>query len=791
MVTLFVAAQLTVSVAVADTVRACEPFTVAIIGSARGIAAPQLVAPDVRPFTLVGSRATTQSSTDVDGRRWSLTDVVLTLLVERPGRYTLPAFELRSGRVRARSRRATVVVAGDDTSATPAIVARAQLDSGADVSMRSMIAPDTVWVGEQATYQVGVFISPEARDKLRGNPNFVPPQLNALMAYDFPASSRRTIRRRVGTRCFDVLVYERAVFPLAAGRHELSPAQLSYAMSVGAGFFAGSERRETRSDAAAVVARELPQDGRPEDFAGAVGEFTAAARADTAGARVGDPLLLTMRVEGEGNMKLLPRPRVVIPWAGLVAGDERVRIDTAARRVRGAKEFDWILTPRQSGAQEIPALRYPYWNPQSARYELAQTDPETLFVAPGALAHGTNVDSARAAPLSIRRVLRPAAPAPLPTHPGFAIVAALAPLPALTAALARRGRRAPRAVGAAVRLRALRRSRGASAAAARRLLERALIERGVAHPADFARSEQLLRALRHAGVSATTASRATAFLEELADASYSPRHRTVRDAAARACTMLRDVEREARPRVVLRPPSALLVIALCAGVVAAGAAARDSAGAIFSDAVAAYDARQYALAAARFDSVAALGPRSVDALANAGTASWMNGDTVDAVRDWHHALRLAPLDGELRERLDLTPGPARGALAWVPPLPLAPLAVAALVVWWLAWLAVAGRILWHERSRTAWAYAGFGIAGALAAIYILADERLAARSLAVVASQSTLHALPSLAADPGAAVRTGEVVRVVRREGAWAQVAAVNRDVGWIESDQLRTIARD
>ena len=102
------------SVAVADTVRACEPFTVAVIGSARGIAAPHLVAPDVRPFTLVGSRASTQSSSDVDGRRWSLTDVVLTLLIERPGRYVLPAFELRSGRLRVRSRRATVVVAGDD-----------------------------------------------------------------------------------------------------------------------------------------------------------------------------------------------------------------------------------------------------------------------------------------------------------------------------------------------------------------------------------------------------------------------------------------------------------------------------------------------------------------------------------------------------------------------------------------------------------------------------------------------------------------------------------------------------
>ncbi|HEX8848752.1 MAG TPA: hypothetical protein VF761_04390, partial [Gemmatimonadaceae bacterium] len=262
-------AQLTVTVSAPDTVRACEPFTVSVVGSTRAGAAPRFSAPEVSPFTIVSSRASAQTSSDVLGRSWSITDIELTLLTDRPGRFALPRFEMRAGRLRARGSARVVTVVGDrDTTTVPAVVARGQIDSSSDVALRAIALPDTVYVGEQATYQVGVFISPTARDKLRSNPSFVPPQLNELMAYDYAADrSRRPIRRRVGSECYDVLVYERALFPLVAGRHSLSPAELSYSLAVGAGFFAGSERREARSDSVAIVAIDPPEEGRPANYA--------------------------------------------------------------------------------------------------------------------------------------------------------------------------------------------------------------------------------------------------------------------------------------------------------------------------------------------------------------------------------------------------------------------------------------------------------------------------------------------------------------------------------------------
>lgn len=789
-------AQLNVSVAAPDTVLACEAFTVNIVASGRGVAAPVLVAPDVAPLGIVSSRASSQTTSDVLGSRWTVTEIQLTLLVDRPGRYDLGPFEVRSGRTRVRTRRQSVTVVGmTDSVANPSVVARARVDTGSGIELHAVAVPETVYVGEQATYQVGVFVSPDVREKLRRNPSFVPPALNALMAYDRAGSRTPTARRRVGAQCYDVLVYERPIFPLSAGRHEIPPAELIYALSVGAGFFAGEERRQAASNAVAIVALDPPVAGRPADYAGAVGDLDVAASVDTQGLRVGDPLVLTMRVEGEGNVKLLPRPRVVVPWATLVAGAERVRIDSAARRVRGRKEFDWILTPRLSGTQTLAPIVYPVWNPRTLEYEIATTDAETLTVAPGALV-ALDTGRAPARPLALRRTLRAPVRDPLPRSPLYLLALAAAPVPALGALAARRRRRRAALVPAAVRLRALRRrGRGVPLGEVRRTFAAALAERGVVRRADLTRPDMTLRALRRAGVSAETAQRVAALMMELDEASYSTansRHGALaNDGAARAITLLRAVDREGRDRGMLGGASVSALL-LVAGLGMAGSASADPARpvtSLFADAVGDYDEGRYALATARFDSAARSSPRSADAWANTGTSAWLSHDTVTAVVGWQRALRLEPLARDVRSRLELTPAPATGTVGLVPPVPPDLLAALAIALWWAGWAGAALRIAGRSRPGARAIYALHGFASATGVAYVLVSEQLAAKSLRVVAERYMLRGEPSLISDPSAQIRAGEIVRETQREGQWTRVIGAVGTEGWIESDRLRLLS--
>lgn len=793
---LVLVAQLNVSVAAPDTVLACEAFTVNIVASGRGMSAPVLMPPAVAPLGIVSSRASSQTTSDAFGSRWTVTEIQLTLLVDRPGRYSIGPFEVRSGRTRVRTQRQRIIVAGmADSLANPAVLARARVDTARGIELHAVAVPETVYVGEQATYQVGVFVSPDVREKLRRNPSFVPPALNALMAYDRAGSRTPTARRRVGSRCYDVLMYERPIFPLSAGRHEIPPAELNYALSVGAGFFAGEERRQASSNPVAIVALDPPVAGRPAEYSGAVGDLVVVAKVDTLGLRVGDPLILTMRVEGEGNVKLLPRPHVVVPWATLVPGAERVRLDSAARRVRGHKEFDWILTPRQPGTQTLAPIVYPVWNPRSLEYEIAMTDAETLSVAPGAL---VAFDTARAParPLALRRTLRPPVREPLPRSPLYFLALVVAPLPALGAFATRHRRRRAALVPAAVRLRALRRrGRAAPLGEVRRTFAAALAERGVARRNDLARPDMSLRALRRAGVSAETARRVAALLIELDEASYSSASgqctTLANDAAARAITLLRAVDREGRDRGALRGTVATLLM-LALGAALTGAASAEGGRPVpvlFADAVGDYDRGRYSLASARFDSAGRLWPRSADAWANAGTSAWQASDTVTAVVAWQRALRLEPTARDVRSRLALTPGPAAGTLAMVPPVPPDMPAALAIGLWWLGWGGAALRIAGRPRPSPRTVYALHGVAAAAGVAYVLLSEQLAAKALRVASERYLLRDEPSLMSDRSAHVRAGEIVRETQREGQWTRVVGAVGTDGWIESDRLRLLA--
>src|SRR5258705_3567603 len=155
---------------------------------------------------------------------------------------------------------------------------------------------------------------------------------------------------------------------------------------------------------------------------------------------MGDPVVLTIRLVGTGNVKLLPRPIISVDWAAIALGDERVSMDTTAARVTGTKEFDWLLTPRRAGRLGVPPVRYPLFDPARRAYDVALTDSLAFDVASATLA---SADTASASRLPIRRVLRPERSLPLSSHGWYWALLALAPAPAaLRRVLARRRRRA-------------------------------------------------------------------------------------------------------------------------------------------------------------------------------------------------------------------------------------------------------------------------------------------------------------------------------------------------------------
>lgn len=787
LVHLGVAAQLAIVAHAPDTVSACDAVEVSVAVNARGAEIPRIVAPPFAPFDILRASS---PRVQYNGRSSVTVEHRYIVTTDRAGRFTIPPFEARTSAARVVSEPTVVTVRPPRGRGSPVVVTRARVDTSSDLDVRAAATVDTVYVGQQATYEVAVFLNETVRNRLRRNPTFYPPEMQAMLAYDLP-TPLAAVRPRSGSQCFDALVYRRALFPLVAGRLVIPPAQLVYNTGLSPTMYTREESHELQTDSVAIVALEPPLTGRPPEYAGAVGDLRLDLHLDTATARVGDPLLFTVRVTGTGNVKLFPRPAVRLPWAGLIAADERVRVDSASARVAGVKEFDWVLTPRLAGEFDLPPVRYGYFDPGRRRYEVATSDGRTVRVRPGALA-SSDTGSTEGA-LGIRIHYGGAAWPPLHTLPAFWLVMALAPLPAL---IARTRRRSPARPGpAADPTRDLLQGLASDEPVAlRRRFVRGLAARIGCNPEDFTHVGALRRALVRAGVSTDTADTAEGLLRELDAAAYSGTRTTVHGAAARARKIARAVDAEALARAELPFWIPALLVAAALGT-AGVAVAADLASTHFARGVSAYVGREYAGARTAFADAATLEPRSVDAWANFGTASWTVGDTAAAVFGWRQALAIDPAAGDLRQRLALAGDAGPTSPGWVPGLPRGAATWLFVVLWLSAW-----SLAWLARRPHPWA-GRWPTPLALSAVLVglLAIEletRVSGTRLGVVRRASALSSDPAFGMDRGPALATGEIVRISGRRVGWIRVAASSDRVGWLPASQLlpleeRRVPRD
>ena len=781
-------AQLAIAVHAPDAAPACDAIEISVAVSAPGSGNPQVIPPPFGGFDILRSTVSPhvrysreQNSTTVEYSYVLTTDHV--------GVYTIPSFEARLGNAVSRSRPVQIAI----TPATgrpplPAVIARARVDTSLEVSFHALSKPETVYVGQQANYEVAVFLNSTVRDRLRRNPTFFPPDMQSMLAYDLPTRGVPP-RRQVGEHCFDALVYQRALFPLMPGRFAIPPAQLVYSLPLSASFFSREETHELQTDSTVVVAVEPPSAGRPADFGGAVGSLRVAAKLDTSVSRVGDPMLLTVRVSGTGNVKLFPRPSVGVAWATLVKGDERVQVDTNARRIAGSKEFEWVLTPRIAGELDLPPIKYGYFNPDSRRYEVASTNPTHIRVGPGTLASADTSRTEMLLPLRPR--YRGAPSAPLHEHPVFWALLALTPIPALTLKERRRKRgagplseRGARPVPIMALLRDAGRSRSASDV--RRAYTRALAERLSLSPDVFTRPGSLTRALRRRGVSTATAQDAERFLRELDEAAFSSAGAFPEDASRRAAKLCKTIDEEALPRDygfgrVMGIIAVLALSSVAGGVAIAHAKGVADARRFFGDGVAAYGQHNFIAARESFVSSVNAEPRAPDAWANLGTASWAVSDTARSVAAWQRALRMEPLAPDLRDRVELVHSLAWDSAGWVPPLPASWVFNAGAGLWLLAWLIAALR----ASRRLPWRSFELTLASAASILlliggFVLAD-RASGRRVAVMRRTESLSVDPQLGGERGPTALIGEVVRVTGQQGAWVRARLDDGREGWVE----------
>jgi hypothetical protein len=140
----------------------------------------------------------------------------------------------------------------------------------------------------------------------------------------------------------------------------------------------------------AVEVRPLPVAGRPADFSGAIGQWNLAVTAKPAEVAVGDPITLTIKISGTGNIDLVPTPKL----AGL---DEFKTYDPTIKTTKndlntaGERVIQQVLIARDTNVKQLPEVRLSYFDPVAKAYKVAVQPPLPVVVKASASGRSTIV----------------------------------------------------------------------------------------------------------------------------------------------------------------------------------------------------------------------------------------------------------------------------------------------------------------------------------------------------------------------------------------------------------------
>lgn len=127
-----------------------------------------------------------------------------------------------------------------------------------------------------------------------------------------------------------------------------------------------------------LAVKDVPEEGRPDSYVGLVGTFKAKAALAPQKAKVGDPLTLTLAIDGQGSVENAAAPNL----AALPGVAERFKVyDATEQSSDDSITFTYSLRPLVEGNEPFPAIPLSYFDVAAGRYETIETPPITLEVA--------------------------------------------------------------------------------------------------------------------------------------------------------------------------------------------------------------------------------------------------------------------------------------------------------------------------------------------------------------------------------------------------------------------------
>ena len=222
--------------------------------------------------------------------------------------------------------------------------------------------------------------------------NFIPvenPTYKNFWSQDLPIKEYETRRTTFRNESFNAVDLKTVVlYPQKSGSLALDPFALELYVQIPTGrrdFFGDpimrSATKTVQAGDLSINVRELPEEGKPLNFSGAVGNFELSVDASRTRLEADESTQIKVKVNGKGNLKLLSIPELSLPSA-LEKYDPEYTDDVRVNRegMNGSVSNSYTVVPRYAGSYPVDPIEFTYFDPNSKSYKTLSSDPFDLTV---------------------------------------------------------------------------------------------------------------------------------------------------------------------------------------------------------------------------------------------------------------------------------------------------------------------------------------------------------------------------------------------------------------------------
>ncbi len=358
---------------------------VEVSGTEQNLPEPQM--PTLSMFE-VYSQGRSSSISVVNGQVSASVTYRFMLLPTKPGTFPIDRIAIVHMNKRYKGNKVELTVLDQGVATPPELSESAQGDDGQsrDYFLEAVVDNRNPYVNEQVTLTLKFYIAVQ----YYGSPELTEPTTTGF--WSELLGNKAPYYQTINGRNYRVIERKYALFPTQTGELTIGRAVITATVpaksrtyrdpfDVFGDVFGRGEEVTIRSQPIKVRVRSLPSEGRPANFTGTIGDFSISASANKTQVEVSQPITVTIKISGTGNVKSVAEPVIPeLPDFRVYRASTNESTTKLNDRIGGTKTYEEVFIPNRPGRLEVPSLSFNFFNPKTNRYQQLSTAPITLNV---------------------------------------------------------------------------------------------------------------------------------------------------------------------------------------------------------------------------------------------------------------------------------------------------------------------------------------------------------------------------------------------------------------------------